>query len=158
MKRLMILILVVIFALSVAGFAAGKASAKAKVASKAKASAKAIRAADEKAIKQAALKYCNASPSGIMDRGKPFETKVGFEPIEFAGGNWATTMFTFTPVDHPEDGFSPDSCILLKKSGGKWRVVAKYYGGAIKPAKANQIGLSAAVAKKLKIRISTTAD
>jgi hypothetical protein len=137
-------------------------SAIAKPASAKKTPAKKIvtkttRAADEKAIKQAAFKFCHASTSGFVDQGKPREAKVKFAPIGFVG-NWATTQFIFYPVVDPNAAWSPDSTILLKKSGGHWRVVARYYGGSMKPAKAKSIGLTATIAKKLDIAITPTAD
>lgn len=148
MKRFGLLILVMVFALSVAGCAAsGKAPAKAKVVSKqaiqAKkvAQAKVIRVADEKAIKQ-------------VFRAKNPGSKIEFDPIMIDSG-WATTGLTF--IEKKER--IPDQAVcILKKNKGKWAVVLRYVEdgpkGPMTAKWCKKIGLPLATAKKIGIQVS----
>lgn len=144
MKRLMVLILVVIFALSVAVVAApGKAPAKKKVVKKPVVS-------DQLLIKKAVLAYDDA----LVKSKKPTSlSSVKFVPIKIANG-WAVT--TYDQLDSrgrviPGDG--PQ--YILKKNRGKWRVITITTEYNLRPEFASKIGLPKAVAKKLGITLES---
>lgn len=142
MKRLMVLMLVAIFALSTVGFAAGKAPVKKKVAKKPVVS-------DQLLIKKAVLVW-----SAARSKEKPYSlNRVRFVPIKIANG-WAVTTYDLLdshgrviPGDGPQ--------YILKKSRGKWRVIIITTEYNLYPKTAAKIGLSKDTAKKLGITLES---
>lgn len=136
MKRLIILMLVVIFALSVAGFAASKAPAKAKPVS------------DQLLIKKAVLVYDDARAKNKVSTSL---SKVKFGPIKIVSG-WATTTYiNINDKGKVVPDNQADYTYILKKVKEKWQVAMKSDIAAIDIDQCKKIGLPFSTAKKLDV-------
>lgn len=133
MKRFVILVIIVmIFVLSVAGFAAKKTRVS----------------ADQLAIKKSVLAWDNAR----LKFKKPVLLRaVKFDPVVISSG-WART--TYYELDKKGRVIPSDPAqYLVKKSKSKWQTVMMFFELSIDKKKAAEIGLSNSTAKKLGISL-----